>query len=262
MKAFMNYDFNISDVVLACYVEATKGKAKHENRPSHGLAFHLGGNKEYIFSDGRVVTVTGNTVIYLPKGSTYSVKTFSPGDCYAINFQISENVCFEPFSVSIRATGDFLHYYKSAKKCWETKDAGFKMRCKAELYNLIAGLQAEYHASYVPKSRFAIIEPAVNYINESYTSESLSISSLAKMCGITPEYFRKIFRERFGSSPICYINNMKITRARELLTSGMYSVSDAAILSGYSDFSHFSREFKKAVGVSPSKYEKEAEPLA
>ena len=255
MKEFMNHDFDVSDITLACYVKPNQGRHKHIDRPSHGLALHLGGDKDYHFSDGRVVSVSENTVIYLPKGSTYYVKARSSGDCYAINFQISENVCFEPFSVSVRATNDFLHYFKSAKKSWEAKDTGYKMRCKAELYNIIVGLQTEYHTSYVPKSRFSVIEPAVNYINGSYTKELLSISSLAKMCDITPEYFRRIFKERFGNSPISYINDMKISRARELLRSGMYSVSEAAELSGYTDLSHFSREFKKAVGVSPSEYQ-------
>ena len=255
MKEFMNYDFDVSDITLACYVKPNQGRHKHVDRPSHGLALHLGGDKDYHFSDGRVVSVSENTVIYLPKGSTYYVKARSSGDCYAINFRISESICFEPFSVNVRAANDFLHYFKSAKKSWETKSSGYKMRCKAELYNIIAALQAEYHTSYIPKSRFAIIEPAVNYINENYTAELLSISHLAKMCNITPEYFRRIFRERFGDSPISYINNMKLSRSRDLLSSGMYSVSEAAELSGYSDFSHFSREFKRNVGVPPSEYQ-------
>jgi AraC-like DNA-binding protein len=76
------------------------------------------------------------------------------------------------------------------------------------------------------------------------------------MCGITPEYFRKIFKSFYGSSPLIYINNLKITRAKELFESGMYSVSEVAAHSGYSDISYFSREFKSATGLSPTEYAK------
>ena len=254
MKNFMNYEFDIREITHACYVAPNMGKLRHFDRPSHGLALNLGGDKEYLFSDGTVVFVKENSLIYLPKGSTYYVKTNVPGGCYAINFQISEDVSFSPFSVSIKASSEFLHYFKSAKKQWESKNAGYKMHCKAELYSIIGGMQLEYHSTYIPKSRFTLIDPAVNYINENYTKELLNISHLSGLCGITPEYFRRIFKERFGNSPVSYINDLKLTRAGELLSSGMYSVNEAAQLSGYTDLSHFSREFKKSFGISPSEY--------
>ncbi|MBQ9915438.1 MAG: helix-turn-helix transcriptional regulator, partial [Clostridia bacterium] len=80
--------------------------------------------------------------------------------------------------------------------------------------------------------------------------------SLAALCHITPEYFRKIFKSIYGTSPLSYINNLKITRAKELLSSRMYSVCEAATEAGYRDMSHFCREFKKATGQSPGEYMK------
>lgn len=85
-------------------------------------------------------------------------------------------------------------------------------------------------------------------------SENINIQELAKMCGITPEYFRRIFKSFYGVSPVNYINNMKITRARELLESQMYSVTETAQMSGYSELSYFSREFKRILGICPSEY--------
>ena len=254
MREFMNYDFNITEIITACYVGTGKGRHKHTDRASHGLALHLFGDKEYHFSDCRVVRVGENDVIYLPKGSSYFVKTNIPGECYAINFQISEDIGFSPFAVNVKSASELLAYFKSAKRHWDYKRVGYQMRCKADLYRVICNLQDEHSRSYVPKSKYKIIEPAVEYINENFTRELLSISKLSEMCNVTPEYFRKIFREFFGDSPVVYINKMKISRAKELISSGMYSISEACELSGYNDLSHFSREFKKATGVSPSEY--------
>ena len=66
--------------------------------------------------------------------------------------------------------------------------------------------------------------------------------------------FRKIFNAVYGVSPVSYINSLRITRARELLETKMYSAREVCFLSGFGDESHFSRKFKKATGLPPSKY--------
>ena len=50
------------------------------------------------------------------------------------------------------------------------------------------------------------------------------------------------------------MRRLRIAYARDLLGSGEYSVTDAAMLSGFNDAAYFSREFKKEVGVSPKEY--------
>ena len=57
MKNFMNYEFDIRDITLACYVAPNIGRHRHFDRPSHGLALNLSGDKEYHFSEGTVVFV-------------------------------------------------------------------------------------------------------------------------------------------------------------------------------------------------------------
>lgn len=253
MRNFMELDFNIDKIVIACFVAAGTGNAVHKNRPSHGLAINLEGEKVYTFSDGKVLTVGANEIIYLPKHSTYTVESEIIGDCYAINFDIDEEYVFAPFVVGTKNHNEFLRHYRNANSSWQTKSNGYIMKCKAELYNIIYMMKNEYFMEYLPKSKGDIILPAVDYIHKNYTGDTISIAELSKLCGITPEYFRKIFRSFYGVSPLKYINDLKISRAAELIRSGMYSVTDAALMSGYTDISHFSREFKRATGISPSK---------
>ncbi|MEE0898117.1 MAG: helix-turn-helix transcriptional regulator, partial [Acutalibacteraceae bacterium] len=59
--------------------------------------------------------------------------------------------------------------------------------------------------------------------------------------------------------PIKYINNLKMTRAKELLDSQFYTVSEICLLSGYNNESYFCREFKKHFEMTPSDYMRMAE---
>ena len=254
MEKFIESDLDIKEVVYAGYVPAGTGKAKHISRPSHGLALHLSGEKTYYFDTGTTLTVLEGDIIFMPKNSNYVVSSKISGDCYAINFNVHSENDFPPFVFRTKSIQEYLTHFKNAKKHWDKKDPSFFARSKSELYSIIALMIEEHGNSYVPKTKYSIIEPGVKYINKNYTSENISITKISELCSITPEYFRKIFREFFGESPITYINKMKISRAKELISSEMYSISEVCELSGYADPSHFSREFKKAVGVSPSEY--------
>lgn len=256
MKEFMDYDFNIKKIIVACFVPARTGNSTHKNRPSHGLAIHKSGEKIYTFSDGKKLTVQENDIIYLPKHSSYVVTSIIHGDCYAINFDIDEDTVFEPFVTKAKKHNEIIEYFRNATKVWTLKRNGYMMKCKAELHNIIYAIQQEYYAEYLPQDKHAIIQPAIDYIHSKYTKEIISIELLSKMCDITPEYFRKIFKVFYGVSPVRYINNLKISSAKELLESQMYSVTEAALQSGYNEMSHFSREFKKLTGISPSEYKK------
>ena len=251
MEKFIKSDLNIETIVFACFVARGTGDAVHKNRPSHGLAFHTSGEKEYNFSDGTKLLTKPNTVIYLPKGSDYVVNTKVQGDCFAINFDISPQTDFKPFVMPVKNT-KMLEHFKTAEKIWTAKKPGYMFKCKAELYNILYLMQEEFLSVYTPTSKYEIIRPAVDYIHRYYPEKLLNVSELSRMCGITPEYFRRLFGSFFGVSPIKYINALKLARAEELLSSQMYSVTEAAQMSGYTDMSHFSREFKKHTGISPT----------
>ena len=84
----------------------------------------------------------------------------------------------------------------------------------------------------------------------------LSISEVAKRSFVSEVYFRRLFKEEYGTSPQKYIAKLRIQNALALISSGYYSLGEVALLSGFGDYKYFSVEFKKAVGVSPSTYAK------
>ncbi len=114
----------------------------------------------------------------------------------------------------------------------------------------------EYERKYVPKSTERIILPAIEYIHQNYTSENISAEHLANLCGISTAYLRRIFLNCKNVTPIKYINNLRLSRAKELIASDYYTVSKICELSGFGDESYFCRYFKKTVGMTPTEYKK------
>jgi AraC-like DNA-binding protein len=65
-----------------------------------------------------------------------------------------------------------------------------------------------------------------------------------------------MFKEQMGVPPIQYILRVKMEKAQELLVQTEESVSEVARQVGFQDYSHFSKQFKKLVGLAPTEYRK------
>ena len=258
MKELMQYDFGVTDIDVACYVGEGAGALVHPTRKNHGIVLVTSGEKEYIFDDGTRLSATRNRVLYLPEGMSYHVRVVAGGACYAINFKIADPVSFRPFSFETKVHAHLTDCFKTAVRAFESKPFGYRTICKAQLYEILATLKKEYGSKYMTRGMAEVIEPAVSYIHREYTNGNIPVAHLAALCGVSESYFRNIFRSVFGTSPLEYIKELKIARAKELLCSHLYTVSAVAMLSGYHDESYFSREFKKAVGVAPSEYSRKA----
>lgn len=263
MNQFLNSEIIVKKIALACFVKSGTGEPVHSNRPTHGIAFHLDGEKTYRFDNNICLTVKKDDIIFLPKGSNYVVEAISKnaGDCYAINFDVIDENTFEPFVLKGKNSSLYKEAFKNANTTWRLKEFGHQALCMSELYRILHQMQKEYLLDYIPKEKSKIILPAVKYIHSEYANGKIDIPYLANLCGIGQTYFRQIFQLTYGVPPIQYINKLKLERASELLNSNMYSVSDVMTMSGFENESYFCRAFKKAYGKAPVLYKKGISPI-
>ena len=194
----------------------------------------------------------GNSLFYLPAGSSYHVEQIRNGGCYAINF--AADISDEPFCVTPRSVDHLFRNFKAATDAWKGKDPLRVAIAMRALYDAVCKAQKEINKQYVPKTQRSIIAPAVDVINRQFTDNDLSVSYLASLCEVSEVYFRKLFLNSFGVSPKEYMIQKRIDYAKNLLKSGDFSISEIATLCGYAEPCHFSREFSKRVGIPPSQY--------
>ena len=94
---------------------------------------------------------------------------------------------------------------------------------------------------------------AETYIRTRYNDPALSVEEIAAALSIDRHHLARLFKARYGMTMKEYIINTRINRAAELLRVG-HSVTESALLCGYSDLPNFSKRFRRAYGVSPRQY--------
>ena len=104
-------------------------------------------------------------------------------------------------------------------------------------------------------SKGYVVKNILEYMNENY-SQHISLDQIAKNMYLSPVYISKIFKEKTGDSPINYLINVRLEKAKEMLEDGRGSIRSISAMVGYDDVYHFSKLFKKHFGVSPMHYRK------
>ena len=94
---------------------------------------------------------------------------------------------------------------------------------------------------------------SIKYIQFNY-SHDISIDDVAKSVGVSRSHLYRVFMLNVGKSPIDYLTEYRINEACKLLRAGNLSIAEVAVSVGFFDQFYFSRVFKRAKGVPPSKY--------
>ncbi len=86
----------------------------------------------------------------------------------------------------------------------------------------------------------------------------LSLQRIASSCGYSPFQFARLFKATTGLAPHAFVLRLRLERARERLRSGSASVAEVALAMGFFDQAHFTSVFRRAFGVTPGAFVKEA----
>ncbi len=105
--------------------------------------------------------------------------------------------------------------------------------------------------THLDTAKDKVVQHAIHFVEKNIDSK-LTMSLVAKSCKTSASTLNRRFQDELGLSFIRYLRKRRLTYARQLLSSGLYNVSQAAWACGYEDLSSFSKAFKREFGSSPS----------
>ena len=94
----------------------------------------------------------------------------------------------------------------------------------------------------------------MEYIEERYTDEKISLNDVATVVDVSPNYFSAIFSQEMGMTFIEYVTKKRMDKAKRLLKQTDMHTADIALEVGYKDPHYFSFVFKKTQGCTPREY--------
>jgi AraC family transcriptional regulator len=89
---------------------------------------------------------------------------------------------------------------------------------------------------------------------EARLDTDIRLDMMAGLCGLSTEYFLRVFKASFGVSPYQYVLNLRVERAKTLLCDDEQSLADIAVQCGFSHQEHMTRMFRRFTGLTPGRY--------
>lgn len=218
-------------------------------RPFNALSFRLTGDS-VVSADGTSGTLKTDDIFFMPQGLRYRQKTGSE-EVIAVHFDVNGEV---PRMFEIMHADDsevFRKLFLSLYDVWNGREQGYYFRASSILYDIFARMSRRF-SSIVTNASYEKIREAVNYIYKNFTSPTLTVEALCRMSYMSDTFFRRLFSEVFGVTPLRFIHGLRIGYARELLETGYYTVAEVAEKCGFPDVKYFSTTFRRITGKTPS----------
>ena len=123
--------------------------------------------------------------------------------------------------------------------------------------NLVRMFERTLYCSLHSQEEIKLLKEIEEYIDANLDVE-ISIYDLAKLSGLSENYFRVQFKKLTGLSPLKFINLKRIEAAKELLLNQHRPITEIAFELGFSSCQYFSTFFKKQTTFTPDEFRKEA----
>ena len=252
----INFDSEKTETnIQSCFPLPTKSPVSVKERSVSALIYIVRGGIRFKFNNTELLA-RERDVVYLPENCSYSYKASKEISAIEISFSLTDrekgvNLLFSTHPVlALIDTGEEIQEcFSRILKSFATPSSSAKIKRTSDFLNLLSIIED----SEINDEGVMRLAPALYRLREGYC-EKVYVKELSELCGMSQASLRRLFKETFGVSPITYKNNLRIKMACSLIKSNAYSVNEISEILGFEDIYAFSHAFKKATGVTPSRY--------
>lgn len=250
--------------------------------PSSHTAFEilliLSGEQESII-DQNVYILKENDILLVPpgilhenrcfsnQGMTYFVAHFDIDDPDLRYSMIKNGRLIYPHNTSENSSlrlilNEWIFLYDK-KNTYSLSDRFLSLEILSRLMTTLAKISEEnkenkgsMQALSIARSIAETIQHNFNlfFLNENRDKNLLLMKNIYQEINISMSYGLEVFKEIYGISPKEYLDRLKFKESKRLIRNPNISIEFISEQVGYSNVSHFSRQFKKWAGVSPKIY--------
>lgn len=233
--------------------------ALNRKRIDFYLIYLINGSGYYITDNGVKSAKAGSIIIYRPdQHQNYYYKASEKVELYWIHFTggFAESLLKELgfADENIHQVGihkECIEFFESVIHELQIKKLHFQQLCTGYLLQLLSSF-----SRYKNLERTAgknNLEKAIKAMNEEF-QQGHPMEYYAEKSNLSLFQFTRNFKKSTRYSPAKYIEKIRITKAKELLSDSSLSISDISDIVGYRDPFYFSKVFKKITCITPSEF--------
>lgn len=225
------------------------GSVRVAARPYHAIVFRIQGSASFSCVNTNLNTNKGD-VFYMPEHRPYSAVYKEKNEILAIHFESDLNSEMKKYELNNCHILSVL--FSKIYDIWTKKDSGYYYAALSVFCEILENIsnQQDY---YLHNETAKAFESAVKYMEKMYDSCDFSIKEMIVKSHMSNTYFRKLFFDKFKTTPVKYLTHKRLVYAEKLLSTGKYSIKEVAEMSGFADVKYFCRVVKKEYGIPPSK---------
>lgn len=231
-------------------------------KPEHVIQYIIGG-AGFLELDGKIYKVKSGDLFYLPKNVLvhYYADKNNPYRYYWMDIDgTSARSLLE--RAGITPQNPVIHYNDSRIADIFAKIEPYIREDTFTGYLMAKGYAFELMSkllSYKKENALKLQSASVEYVNKAIQfvknnfNDNIGVNDMAAYIGIGRSYLCVIFKKLVSLSPVEYLIHYRISQAEKMLSMGL-TVTETAINCGFNSPAHFSVQFKKITGKSPTKY--------